>query len=180
MFHYPELRSNATTTTRGPMDQVSEFFANLFSTSGFPPRWYCGRWTEFHGWLYIISDVTIWLAYFIIPTILILFIQKRRDFPFPPVFWLFGAFIVLCGTTHIVDSIMFWAPAYRLNALVRVATALVSMATVFHLIKILPQALSLKGPQAFDREKARRIEAEKELESARLEIEELKRRIAKA
>jgi hypothetical protein len=162
------------------MDQVGEFFANLFSTAGFPPRWHCGSWTGFHGWLYVASDVTIWLAYFIIPTILILIIQRRRDVPFPPVFWLFGAFIVLCGTTHLVDAIMFWAPAYRVSALVRLATAIVSMITVLHLIKILPQALTLKGAQAFDVEKRRRIEAEQELESARAEIEALKRRIAKA
>jgi hypothetical protein len=162
------------------MDQVSEFFVKLFSTAGFPPRWHCGHWTEFHGWLYIASDVTIWLAYFIIPTILVLFIQRRRDIPFPPVFWLFGAFIVLCGTTHLIDSIMFWAPAYRVNALVRVATAIVSMITVIHLIKILPQALSLKGALAFDLEKSRRIEAERELEAAQAELEALKRQLAKA
>lgn len=160
------------------MDQVSDFFAKLFSTRGFPPRWHCGDWTQFHGWLYVASDIVIWLAYFIIPTILILFIQRRRDLPFPPVFWLFGAFIVLCGTTHLVDSIMFWAPAYRVNALVRVATAIVSMITVLHLIKILPQALSLKDARAFDLERSRRLEAEQELEAARAELEALKRRIA--
>lgn len=162
------------------MDQVSEFFVRLFSTDGFPPRWHCGSWTQFHGWLYILSDVTIWLAYFIIPTLLILFIQRRRDVPFPPVFWLFGAFIVLCGTTHLVDAIMFWAPAYRVNALVRVATAVVSMLTVFHLLKILPLALSLKGAAAFDLERARRLEAERELETARAELESLRRQLSKA
>ena len=162
------------------MDQVSEFFAKLLSTAGFPPRWRCGDWSEFHGWLYIASEITIWLAYFIIPTILILFVQRRRDMPFLPVFWLFGAFIVLCGTTHLVDAIMFWAPAYRVNALVRVATALVSMLTVFHLIKILPLALSLRAEQAFDLERQRRVEAEQELEAARGEIAALRRQLAKA
>lgn len=162
------------------MDQVSEFFVKLFSTGGFPPRWHCGSWTQFHGWLYVASDVTIWLAYMIIPTILILFIQRRRDMPFPPVFWLFGAFIVLCGTTHLVDAILFWAPAYRVSALVRLATAVVSMMTVFHLLKILPDALSLKGAQAFDLERSRRAEAERELEAARAEIDALKRQLAKS
>lgn len=157
------------------MSQVSEFFAQLFSTGGFPPRWHCGSWTPFHGWLYVASDVMIWLAYFIISTVLILFIQRRRDMPFPPVFWLFGAFIVLCGTTHLIDAIMFWAPAYRINALVRVVTAVISMITVFHLIKILPQALTLTGEQSIDVERARRIEAEHELEVLRTELETLKR-----
>jgi len=74
---------------------------------------------------------------------------------------------------------MFWAPAYRVNALVRVATAIVSMITVFHLIKILPRALSLKGAQAYDVERSRRIEAEQELEAARAELAALRRQIAK-
>jgi hypothetical protein len=75
---------------------------------------------------------------------------------------------------------MFWAPAYRVNALVRVATAVISMITVFHLLKILPLALSLKGAAAFDLERARRIEAERELEVARAELEALRRQLAKA
>src|SRR6185503_6001552 len=115
------------------MDQFSDFFAKLFDTGDFPARWHCGHWSPFLGWLYIGSDAAIWLAYFIIPVVLIYFSQKRPDVPFLPVFWLFGAFIVLCGTTHLVDVVMFWAPAYRISAIVRFATAIVSLITVFHL-----------------------------------------------
>jgi len=161
------------------MNEVSEFFAKVFQTTGFPPRWHCGEWSNFHGWLYIGSDVAIWLAYFIIPVILIMFIQKRRDVPFLPVFWLFGGFIILCGTTHIVDVILFWAPVYRLSAMVRFATALISMFTVFQLIKIVPDALSLKSAGAFDAEKARRLDAERDLEAAHAEIETLRRELGK-
>jgi hypothetical protein len=99
--------------------------------------------------------------------------------PFLPVFWLFGAFIVLCGTTHLVDAVMFWAPAYRVSAIVRFITAVVSFITVFHLIKILPSALSLKAAGAFENEKARRLEAEKELDAARSELATLKSEVAK-
>jgi hypothetical protein len=49
------------------MDQVLEFFRKLFDTADWPPRWHCGNWTGFHGWLYIISDLLIWSAYFAIP-----------------------------------------------------------------------------------------------------------------
>src|SRR5882724_1922019 len=101
------------------MDQFTEFFIKLFQTDDFPARWHCGRWSGFLGWLYISSDATIWLAYFIIPVILILFVQKRPDVPFLPIFWFFVAFIVLCGTTHLVDVVLFWSPLYRLSALIR-------------------------------------------------------------
>ncbi len=157
------------------MGEIGEFFSKLFSTEGFPARWHCGSWSSFLGWFTILSDATIWLAYFIIPVILIMFIQRRKDLPFPPVFWLFGSFIVLCGTTHILDVVIFWSPIYRIAALVRFATAVVSMFTVFQVVKILPQALSLKSPEALEKEKTKRLEAEKELDRLREENAKLAR-----
>ena len=40
-----------------------DFLMRLFDTSDFPPRWYCGNWTDGHGWLHILSDIAIWGAY---------------------------------------------------------------------------------------------------------------------
>lgn len=65
-----------------------------------------------------------------IPIILVYFISKRKDMPFPRIFWLFGAFIAACGTTHLVESIIFWIPIYRINAAVKFFTAVVSWGTV--------------------------------------------------
>lgn len=125
------------------MNQITQFFQKLMDVSDWPPRWICGIWSEFHGWLYIGSDLTIWLAYFLIPIILLWFIQKKPSIPFLPIFWLFGAFILLCGLTHLIDAVIFWWPNYRLSALIRFATAVVSMGTVFALIKELPKVLNL-------------------------------------
>lgn len=72
---------------------------------------------------------------------------RRRDVPFPRIFWLFGAFIFACGTTHLIESMLFWWPAYRLSGLAKAATAVVSWATVFALVPIVPQALDLPGIQ---------------------------------
>ncbi len=146
------------------MEQVTEFFKKLADTSDWPPRWLCGEWSSFHGWLYIYSDIAIWLAYFAIPVILIWFVQRRTDVPFLPVFWLFGAFIVLCGTTHIIDAVIFWWPAYRISALVRFFTAIVSLLTVYALLRDLPKALQLKGPKAIESEEDRRKQAEEDLQ----------------
>lgn len=125
------------------MNEITEFFYKLLEVEAWPPRWYCGTWTSFHGWLYILSDLAIWLAYFFIPVIIILFIQKRPNIPFLPVFWLFGAFILLCGMTHVIDAIIFWWPAYRLSALIKFLTAVVSIVTVFALIRDLPKLLDI-------------------------------------
>ncbi len=136
-----------------------EFFEKLFDTSDFPARWYCGNWSEGHGWLHIISDTAIWGAYMAIPATLTYFILKRKDIPFLPVFWLFAAFIFSCGTTHLLDAGIFWWPSYRLSGIVKLITAIVSWATVFALIPVIPKALSLPGLGAVNAELNKALEA---------------------
>ena len=48
------------------MYRITEFLTKLLDSSDWPARWHCGTWTGFHGWLYIISDLLIWSAYFTI------------------------------------------------------------------------------------------------------------------
>src|SRR5205814_447878 len=81
------------------------------------------------GWLHITSDLAIWLAYLAIPVVLALFVRRRRDVPFPRVFWLFGLFILSCGTTHLIEAVIFYEPVYRLAGVVKLVTAVVSWAT---------------------------------------------------
>jgi hypothetical protein len=154
------------------MEQVQDFFINLFNASDWPPRWFCGKWSSFHGWLYIISDIAIWLAYFIIPAIIIFFVQKRKNIPFLPVYWLFGAFIILCGSTHLIDAVMFWWPAYRISALLRVLTALVSMGTAFALIRDLPKLIEVQPADDL-----KTYQLEKQLKEYELEIESLREQL---
>ncbi|MBD3629132.1 hypothetical protein [Cyclobacterium sp.] len=151
------------------MEQVEEFLTKLFLADDWPARWVCGQWSSFHGWLYITSDIAIWLAYFVIPAIIIFFTQKRHNLPFLPVFWLFGAFIILCGSTHLIDALMFWWPGYRLSALVRLMTALVSLATSFVLIRDLPKLIEVKP-----KNELKTYQMEKQLIQYEKEILELK------
>ena len=140
------------------MDEIKDFFSKFFNTDNFPARWHCGQWSDFHGWLYIISDVAIWAAYYTIPLLLIHFIKKKKDIPFPKIFWLFSAFILACGTTHLIDAVIFWFPIYRVSAMVRLLTAIVSWATIYMIYKILPDALLLKTPAALELEVKQRTE----------------------
>ena len=158
------------------MNEIIDFFQKLFDTADWPPRWVCGKWSDFHGWLYIGSDVTIWLAYFIIHVVIIWFVQKRPNVPFLPVFWLFAAFIIFCGATHILDAIIFWWPAYRLSALIKFLTAIISFATVFALIRDLPKLLDAKVPTPSDENDTARLQAE--LEKKEAEILRLKKQLA--
>ncbi len=131
------------------METITSFFSKLLETANFPPRWHCGEWTEFHGWLYIGSNLAVWSAYFAIPLIMLyFFVRKRSDIPFPQVVVWFVAFILFCGLTHLVDAIIFWQPVYRLNALLLFGTGVVSWSTAFGLIRVLPKAMEFKSPEA--------------------------------
>ena len=152
------------------MNDVLDFFSKLLDTSDWPPRWHCGKWTEFHGWLYIISDLLIWSAYFAIPLIILKFITRKAKARFIRAYFLFAAFILACGSTHLLDAITFWFPAYRLNALVRFITGAVSWATVFYMIKIMPQAMTLKTNEELEHEVAEREKAEQELRIANQQL----------
>ncbi len=123
-----------------------DFFSKLFDTSDFPARWNCGHWETGHGWLHILSDLAIMGAYFAIPTsLLIYYLKKGRELPFPRMLWLFGAFIFSCGTTHLIEAIIYYHPIYRFSGLLKLITAVVSWATVVAIIRIAPRAFKLPG-----------------------------------
>ena len=146
------------------MKELSYFFSHLLDTSSWPPHWQCGSWSSFHGWLYIISDLLIWSAYFAIPLIIIRYItRKNSTIRFQNVYLLFAAFILACGTTHLLDAIIFWHPVYRLSALVRAITGIISWVTVIKLIKLLPNAFNQKSSRQLEDEIVLRRTAEDSL-----------------
>ncbi len=149
-----------------------EFLSNLFDTSDFPARWDCGVWTSGHGWLHVLSDLGVWSAYLAIPCVLGYFIFRRKNLPFRRVFLLFGAFILACGSTHLMEAIIFWWPAYRLAGVIKLFTALVSWATVFALIQIVPKALAMRSPEELKREVNQRQQAENALQQSHVEQEQ--------
>jgi signal transduction histidine kinase len=152
------------------MYPVKEFFSNLFDQSSWPARWHCGHWSGFHGWLYILSDLSIWVAYFTIPVLIIRYISKKKTIRFHKAYVYFAAFILLCGLTHLIDAAMFWAPVYRLNALIRFFTAVVSWFTVYHLFKLLPSFNSVKTAEELEAEIRRDALLIKEVESANIAL----------
>jgi two-component system, sensor histidine kinase len=137
---------------------AAEFGSGLFDTSNFPPRWFCGTWSELQGWVHISADVVIWLAYVAIPAALLHYLRRRRDVPFPWLVALFAAFILLCGLTHLLEAAMFWWPAYRFMGLVKLVTAIVSATTAVVLVPLIPRALALKSPAQLEEEVRRRTD----------------------
>src|ERR1700679_1124295 len=118
----------------------------LSDSSNLTPHGFCLLWDPGLIWTYAVSDVGIGIAYFTIPLALAVFIHRRRDLAFRPIFWLFAAFILLCGTTHWLDVLTLWVPAYGLEALVKAATGAVSLVTAIVLWWQMPEALALPSP----------------------------------
>jgi PAS domain S-box-containing protein len=150
-------------------------FPDLLDTKGFPARWDCGpAWKQepVWAWLHILSDLAIWGAYLAIPLVLIYFLRQRKDTPFPRVFWLFGAFIFTCGTVHLIESIIFVYPVYRLSGAMKFLTAVVSWAAVLALVRVMPRALSFRSRSELEAEVRQRTQELEELnERMRAEIE---------
>lgn len=131
---------------------MSEFFQKLFNTSDFPARWTCGQWSDFHGWLHIVSDVGIALAYLAIPLILGFYLYRKPDLRFRPIWFLFCGFIFFCGSTHLVEAAIFYYPIYRISGLLKFVTAVISWVCVFVLLKNGTHAFSLKTHAALEEE----------------------------
>jgi PAS domain S-box-containing protein len=152
-----------------------EFFSRLFDTSDFPARWACGRWSIGHGWLHVLSDLAVWSAYFAIPLVFGYFLARRKDLPFRSIVLLFAAFIVLCGTTHLMEAVIFWWPAYRLAGVLKLLTAVVSWLTVFALVRTVPAILSMRSPGELERlVRERTAESEAAVAALRAERELLR------
>ena len=155
------------------MDQVIEFFKKIFDYSDWPPRWHCGKWSDFHGWLYIISDLLIWSAYFTLPLVIIKYITRKKDAEFVKLYFLFAAFILACGATHFLDAVSFWIPLYRVNGLLRFVTGVISWVTVFYVIRYLPVAFSMRSQKTLQDEIEQRKRIENELINSEEEVQAL-------
>ena len=127
-----------------------DLLKNLLSPNSYIPHGHCYLWQTPLVGLHLVSDALIAIAYFSIPAMLIYFVRKRSDIPFSNVFVLFGAFIVLCGTGHLLEIWTLWHPDYWLSGIEQAFTALVSCYTALQLIELLPKFLALRTPEQLE------------------------------
>lgn len=148
--------------------------ANWFSdSSGFMPHGMCYLWQPGVLWLNVASDGLIAVAYYAIPLALLYLVRERRaELPYPAILLMFAAFILLCGTTHLMEIWTVWHPDYRLEGSLKAVTGIVSVATTLVLFQIIPQALLLRSPKQLQAEvEARTTELAKVNQELRAQIE---------
>ncbi|HJW24306.1 MAG TPA: ATP-binding protein [Rhodocyclaceae bacterium] len=150
-----------------------EELGRLLIQNGFLPHGYCISWSAPLIGTYVVSDLLIGVSYFSMPVAIGYFARRRPDFPYPWLLWMFAAFILACGTTHLVGTLILWQPLYWLDAGLKALTALISVATAVTLWPMLPRALGIPSPrqlQAVNEELrseiAERLRVEEELRLA--------------
>jgi PAS domain S-box-containing protein len=142
--------------------------ASAAHATDFMPHGYCYLWDPAVVWLNVISDALITLSYYCIPIVLIYFIRKNRDLPFNRIFWMFGTFILACGTTHLMEIWNIWHASYLLAGVIKAATAAVSVLTAAMLIPLVPKVMSIPSRmqlQEENRKLEREIAARKRLDA---------------
>lgn len=140
--------------------------------------------------LHNVSDGLIAMAYTAIPISLLTLRKKRDDIPVDWIAVCFAAFILLCGTTHVLGVVTVWAPIYWFDGVVKAATAAVSLTTAWLLqFRVMPLLLAIPSKKdrdnaqavlqaALDGEKAAREEAENALADAARALAQLESRDA--
>jgi Cu+-exporting ATPase len=137
-----------------------------------------GDMTQLLMMVMAISNALIAVAYASIPFFLIVFTRKRKDMPFTWIIFLFGMFILACGTTHIMHVIGLWWPVNWWQATVDALCAIASVATAVVVWPALPKLLSIPSPkqlrivnEELQKEKDKLIFIQGELQKAYSEVE---------
>lgn len=149
-----------------------EFLKNLFTSGAFIPQGQYYVWETELVWLHVLSDALIAIAYYSISITLVCFVRKRDDFPFNWIVLLFGAFLIACGTTRLIEIWTLWHPIYWLSGFTKAITAFVSLYAALALMLLLPKALALPNQQQL--EKAN-VELEREVTERKFTEEALRK-----
>ncbi len=140
---------------------IVDYFKNFFESSDFMPHGHCYFWRPEVLWTTVVGDLLTSIAYMVIPIMMIVFIRKRTDLKLKGIFYLFAAFIISCGLTHMIDIWTIWTPTYRLQSILKLITGLISIATAIILVPILPKALKVPSPEQFAKEVQEKEEVKK-------------------
>lgn len=154
------------------------WLADLLRTE-FMPHGMCYMWNPATLWANVLGDGFTALAYFLIPGLLIYFVNKRPDIEMKGVFFGFAAFIISCGLVHVLTMVNVWIPLYNLTGAAKILMAVVSLGTVALLYIKMPEALELPTPAILEKVNEQLREEIRENEELRKELEAQKKELSK-
>jgi len=107
------------------------------------PHGFCIAWNPQLLAMHVISDLLIAIAYFSIPIGIVYVAKRRPDAELQPIYYLFAAFILACGVTHVMGILTLWVPLYYTQGITKIVTAVVSVATAIYLLPKLKHIMAL-------------------------------------
>jgi signal transduction histidine kinase len=125
------------------LNSIFEIFNNNYM-----PHGACYFWEPATLWSNVLGDGVTAFSYYMIPGLLIYFVNKRKDIEINALLIAFAVFIVACGTVHVMMIVNVWYPYYDVSGFIKIIMALVSVGTVFMLWKSLPELLKIPSPAA--------------------------------
>ncbi len=131
-----------------------------FSIDTLAPHGVCLSWQPGLLWIVVGANLLIAAALISIPAALGVSMFRRPDFGLRRATLLFAAFILACGTTHLLEVITLWVPVYWLSGGVAVVTAALSVAAAILLWPLITQFAALQSPRALQEANRRLSEAQ--------------------
>ncbi len=165
---------------------MSEIVSYLFGAASFMPHGYCLLWRPDLVAIHAISDALIALAYIAIPLMIFGFLRKRPDIQgnSRKIGYLFIAFILACALTHLTALVTLWWPIYGAQGLIKLVTALVSVATAVVVWRVRPMLLAIPSlkdlERANDMLKAENLQLSDKVGRSRREIRRINERFETA
>lgn len=165
---------------------MSEIVSYLFGAAAFMPHGYCLLWRPDLVAIHAISDALIALAYIAIPLMIFGFLRKRPDIQgnSRKIGYLFIAFILACALTHLTALVTLWWPIYGAQGLIKLVTALVSVATAVVVWRVRPMLLAIPSLKDLERAndvlKAENLQLSDKVGRSRREIRRINERFETA
>lgn len=106
------------------------------------PHGVCIFWNTYLAAAHLIGDGVTAIAYYAIPFLLWRARTLLRNELGRAVLLCFAAFILACGTTHVMDMLVLWWPVYWMQAFVKLVTAGLSISTAYYLRRIVRAAVT--------------------------------------
>ncbi|MBN8181427.1 sensor histidine kinase [Roseibium aggregatum] len=165
---------------------MSEIVSYLFGAASFMPHGYCLLWRPDLVAIHAISDALIALAYIAIPLMIFGFLRKRPDIQgnSRKIGYLFIAFILACALTHLTALVTLWWPIYGAQGLIKLVTALVSVATAVVVWRVRPMLLAIPSLKDLERAndvlKAENLQLSDKVGRSRREIRRINERFETA
>ncbi len=124
------------------MDGLTTFF----KIKGLMPHGYCLIWNPLLLVVHVLSDFLIFIAYMIIPSIILHVKNRRNDQGINNLYTIFFLYILFCGITHSINMLVLWYPAYGIEGIMKFLTAIASITAAVFLYREKESLIKLDSP----------------------------------